>query len=421
MTHRILTISHAHPDFSLGGGEIAAYNLHRAYQAHPDVAQAFFLARHGTAEPPTGKISIRRENEFLWDQSLSDGFMGRAAKPDGTLEGFANLLRALNPTIVHAHHYWPMGLEYFQVIRTHFPRIKLILTLHEFLAVCFNNGQMVKPVTNRLCFRESPADCQRCFPHMTAQDFWLRKHRYQSYFSVIDHFVAPSDFLRHRYIDWGIAPEKIVTIENGQTVAEPLPPRPVADGQTRNRFGFFGQINPYKGVSLLLQGLAMLKKSERRSIVLEVHGANLEGQSAEFQHLIAELREPLEKEGSLQWIGPYEPFQMASRMAGVDWVVIPSIWWENSPMVIQEAFALGRPLVGSDIGGMAEKITHDVDGVHVPVGNARAWGDALLRLSRFTTEWDRLRAGITPPVSHAGCAAAHLDLGHETAKGKAAR
>lgn len=421
MTHRILTISHAHPDFSLGGGEIAAYNLHKAYQAHPAVAQAFFLARHGTTEPPTGRISIRRENEFLWDQSLSNIFMGRAAKPDGTLEDFANLLRALQPTVVHAHHYWPMGLEYFQIIRTQFPEIKLVLTLHEFLAVCYNNGQMVKPVTNRLCFRETPADCHRCFPDIPAQDFWLRKHRYQSYFSAIDHFVAPSDFLRQRYMDWGIAPEKIVTIENGQSPAPPLAPRPLSDGQTRNRFGFFGQINPYKGVSLLLQGLAMLKKSERRNIVLEVQGANLEGQSAEFQQMIAELRTPLETEGCLQWIGPYEPFQMASRMAGIDWVVIPSIWWENSPMVIQEAFALGRPLVGSDIGGMAEKITDGVDGVHVPVGNARAWGDALLRLSRFTTEWDRLREGITPPLSHTGCAEAHLELVRASVKGKAAK
>jgi len=46
-------------------------------------------------------------------------------------------------------------------------------------------------------------------------------------------------------------------------------------------------------------------------------------------------------------------------------------------MVIQEAFTCGRPVIGSDIGGMAEKITHGVDGLHVPTGNAMQWGQTL--------------------------------------------
>ena len=284
------------------------------------------------------------------------------------------------------------------------------MTLHEYVAICFNQGQMVKPGSNRLCFRESPDDCNRCFPQHSIENFWLRKHRYQSFFRHVDQFVAPSEFLRQRYIDWGIAPERIVTIKNGQASGDMLPPRPLAEGETRNRFAFFGQVTPFKGVNLLLQGLNALPKSERRKITLEIHGANLEHQTPEFQELIADLRKPLEKDGCLQWIGPYEPSQMPSRMAGADWVVIPSIWWENSPMVIQEAFALGRPLVGSDIGGMAEKIRHDVDGVHVPAGTAKAWGDTLLRLSAYTDEWDRLRAGITRPISHAQCAQAHMQL-----------
>jgi len=51
-------------------------------------------------------------------------------------------------------------------------------------------------------------------------------------------------------------------------------------------------------------------------------------------------------------------------MAAVDWVVVPSIWWENSPLVIQEAFAHGRPVICSDIGGMAEKVAHEKNGLH---------------------------------------------------------
>ena len=411
--HRILSIAHGHPDFHLGGGELAAYNLYKAYADHPDVEASFFLARHDRAQArvgATGAIWPRRTDEYLWDQGVEDWFRMRSANTESLTRGFADLIRRLRPTVVHVHHYVHMGLEFLHVIKAVDPSIRIIMTLHEYIAICFNNGQMVKPGSKRLCFRESPEDCHRCFPDRSVEDFWLRKHRYQSFFRLVDQFVAPSDFLRQRYVDWGIDPALIVTIENGQSPRAPLPPRPLREGETRNRFGFFGQINPFKGVALLLEGLAALRRSQRRQIILEIHGANLEGQLPEFRERIAALRGPLEAEGCLQWIGPYEPFQMADRMAGVDWVVIPSIWWENSPMVIQEAFTLGRPLVGSNIGGMAEKIHDGIDGVHVPVGNARAWGETLLRLSGATDEWDALRAGITRPITHAECAAAHLAL-----------
>ncbi|OYX78613.1 MAG: hypothetical protein B7Y82_00010 [Sphingomonadales bacterium 32-65-25] len=410
---RILSVAHGHPDFHKGGGELAAFNLYKAYADHPEVEASFFLGRHDrdqAAAGATGAIWPRRENEYLWDQGIADWFRMRTSNAECLNGGFADLIRRLRPTVVHVHHYVHMGLEFLRVIKTVDPSIGIVMTLHEYIAICFNNGQMVKPGTNALCFRESLEDCHRCFPQRSVEDFWLRKHRYQGYFRLVDQFVAPSDFLARRYIEWGISPAKIVTIENGQTARDPLPPRPLRESGTRNRFGFFGQINPFKGVALLLEGLAGLRKSQRRDILVEIHGSNLEGQAPEFRERIANLRAPLEAEGCLQWIGPYEPFQMAERMAAVDWVVIPSIWWENSPLVIQEAFTFGRPLIGSNIGGMAEKIRHGINGVHVPVGNARAWGETLHHLAGTTDEWERLRAGITPPITHAECAQAHLDL-----------
>src|SRR5690554_7063608 len=69
---RILVVSHGHPDFSLGGAEVAAYNLYLGYQQQPEVEQAWFLARVDRGGAPTGKISIRRKNEYLWEQGISD-------------------------------------------------------------------------------------------------------------------------------------------------------------------------------------------------------------------------------------------------------------------------------------------------------------------------------------------------------------
>ena len=408
--HRILVMAHAHPDFSLGGGEIAAYNLYKAYRQQEGVEEAWFLARADRGRGATGAISLRRPNEYLWEQSVRDELRMKAAAPGALSTYFADLIRALKPTVVHTHHYAHLGLEYLRVIKQVDPSIRIMMTLHEYMAICRNNGQMIKTGSFKLCSRESYDECRQCFPQYTAEDFWLRKHYFMSHFKLVDQFVAPSEFLRQRYIDWGLAPEKIVVIENGQSDEPPLPPRPLDEGETRNRFGFFGQINPYKGLDVLLQALHKLPKAERKKIVLEVHGANLESQVKEFQDKIRELRDPLIKQGVVQWVGPYQPHELRRRMAGVDWVVVPSIWWENSPMVIQEAFVCGRPLLVSDIGGMAEKVRDGLDGWHVPAGNLMEWARALKQAASADSAWQKLVDGIVRPLTHTACAHAHLRL-----------
>lgn len=411
---RILVMSHRHPDFSLGGGEIAAYNLYKAYSAHPQVDEAWFLASADRGRGASGAIVPRRENEYLWEQAIGDWAMLTAAHRRSVTEGFADLLRALRPTVVHAHHYAHLGVEFLRVIKQVDPGIKVYLTLHEYMAICNNQGQMIK-TNGRLCSRESLDDCRGCFPQLTAEDFWRRKHFIQSHFEYVDHFVSPSEFLRQRYVAWGIPAEKITVIENGQDDHAPLPPRLLAEGDTRNRFGYFGQINPFKGLDVLLKALHSMTKDERRKVVLEVHGANLEVQSGEFRDKIKELVDPLVKKGVVQWMGPYQPHELRSRMAGIDWVVVPSVWWENSPMVIQEAFVCGRPLLVSDIGGMAEKVRAGVDGMHVAAGNALAWKATLLTAAGSDASWTEKAKAITMPLSHSACAQAHLDLMNEPA------
>ena len=405
---RILVISHAHPDFSHGGGELAAHALFKAFRGDPRVEAAWFLARCDRGRGANGAITVRHPGEYLWEQGIGDWHMLKAAHRESMLTRFAELLRTLKPTIIHLHHYMHLGMEVLQAIRRIDPTVRICVTLHEYMAICRNNGQMIKAGGMRLCSRATDDDCRMCFPKQSAEDFWLRRHFIQRHFDLVDGFVAPSRFLRQRYVEWGIAPERITVIENGQADVATLPPRPVGEGGSRNRFGFFGQVNPYKGLDVVLEGLSSLSRKQRRGIVLEVNGANLELQEAPFQARIAALRGPLEDEGVLQWTGAYQPHELAARMAGIDWVVVPSVWWENSPMVIQEAFVHGRPLLVSDIGGMAEKVRNGVDGLHVPAGNRREWAESLVRAAAMTDEWDALRAGIRRPPTHRECADAHL-------------
>jgi len=59
---------------------------------------------------------------------------------------------------------------------------------------------------------------------------------------------------------------------------------------------------------------------------------------------------------------------------------VPSIWWENSPVVIQEALRNRRPVICSDIGGMAEKVRDGVDGFHFAAGNPLALAALIRRM-----------------------------------------
>ena len=258
------------------------------------------------------------------------------------------------------------------------PSIKLVMTMHEYMAICQNSGQMIKAGSFKLCSRSSPDECRGCFPNHTVEDFWMRKHRFIGFFDLVDQFVSPSEFLKQSYVDWGLPADKVEVIENGQSDEPPLPPRPLAKGKTRNCFGFFGQINPFKGLDVVLRALNGMTPEKRKQIVLEVHGANLEQQTPEFQEKLEKLRTPLIEEGVMQWVGPHQPHELRDRMVDVDWVVAPSIWWENSPMVVQSALTYARTLLASNIGGMKEKpqkmlrllihnITQVLDGNHMQI------------------------------------------------------
>jgi glycosyltransferase involved in cell wall biosynthesis len=72
------------------------------------------------------------------------------------------------------------------------------------------------------------------------------------------------------------------------------------------------------------------------------------------------------------------------------------VWWENSPPVIREAFQHGRPVICSDIGAMAEKVHHRVDGLHFRVGDPAGLAAALERAAMTPRLWYRLRDGISP-------------------------
>jgi glycosyltransferase involved in cell wall biosynthesis len=151
-------------------------------------------------------------------------------------------------------------------------------------------------------------------------------------------------------------------------------------------FGYSGQIKPHKGVDVLIDAAAMLAARGHR-FKLAVYGNPDEDRA--YTHA---LQQRAGQAGWLEWRGKYAAGGVWDVLAGLDALVIPSRWYENSPNVILEAQAAGVPVVATRLGGMAELIEHDVNGLLFELNDA---GDLARQLARLVDEpglIDRLRA-----------------------------
>jgi len=409
---RVLVVSHGHPDFSIGGAEVASHNLFRGLGALPGV-EAFYLARAAhplKRHPETPLMSLRQgANElFLHADDYDHWWLSHRALDE--LDGpVASFLRELDPDVVHFHHLIGFGVEAIALVRRVLPRARIVLTFHEYLSICLNHGQMVKTSRNRLCRRASPADCASCFPVHTPAEIHRRERFLKDHFALLDGFVAPSRFLAERYATWGLPQDRFTVIENGIDTRHRAPTRAIAKGARRARFGFFGQVTEFKGLPVLLDAITRIPdKVWGNDAALCVFGGNLETQPEAFQTAFRAL---MEKAGRrAKFYGAYQQDELPRLMAQVDWVVMPSIWWENSPVVIQESFLHRRPLIVSDIGGMAEKVRHDVDGLHFRVGSAEDLADRLTEAMTSPGLWERLSLAAPEPIDLEGCALQHQSL-----------
>lgn len=391
---RVLIIVHGHPDFSIGGGELAAYAQWQELRRRG--VETMLIARIGQSPGHTGaSFSLRSPDgmEVLFSAPPVDHFRHSQPQRRVIFDEFRSLLERFKPTVVHFHHYVHLGLEMIREVRKFMPDGLIVLTLHEYLAMCHAGGQMVKE-DGLLCSRAAPLDCSRCFPSYTPQDFFLRELFVKSFLNLCDHFVCPSAFLRDRYVEWGLPLDKMLVLENGQPSralsAGAVPP----DAALRTRFVILGQLSHRKGTFLLLEAVRLLSKRVRELIRIEIHGSmqyETAEVKAEFQRALADLKD------TVDFGGPYRPSDVHGIVQGCGWVIVPSLWWENSPSVIQEAFAGGRPVICSNVGGMAEKVLDGVSGLHFRVGSASDLAACIEQAATKPGLWEELLKGLPRP------------------------
>lgn len=404
----VLYVVHNHPSVMPGGAETYALELYDAMRSSGRY-DAMLLARTG---PPVSRGRRVHEgtllepvggdpNQYYFHTDIEDydWFLSTSRNKDVYTRFYREFLQAVRPDVVHFQHTLFLGYDILRETRRTLPDAAIVYTLHEYLPICHNNGQMFR-TTGERCLQSSPRRCHECFPDISPQQFFLRERFIKSHLGLVDLFVSPSQFLIDRYVDWGIPRDRIVFEQNGR-----LPARPIAESDDtffrhRDRIGYFGQFTAFKGADVVMKALMLLAERRKNGVTdasgphptLRLHGANIEHQPDEFQALFRSLLDAAGDDVTM--IGRYRPEELPALMAAIDWVVVPSIWWENSPLVIQEAFAHGRPVICSDIGGMAEKVTAGVNGLHFRAGDAASLADVITTAVTTPGLWEELQAGI---------------------------
>jgi glycosyltransferase involved in cell wall biosynthesis len=403
---RLLILSHAHPALATGGAQLMAYQL------HTELVKACGVDSHFLAWAPPGKTRLatfssqsRDGREILFHGGVLHPMLFSQEGNWLVTHDFRELLDRIQPDVVHFQHFAGVGVDMMREVRNWSKRVPMILTLHEYLAICHNGGKMVKTADSELCYRSDPRACSGCFPTILPEDFFLRKLFLKSHFDLMDQFVAPSHFLKARYVDWGLDDSKIEVMENGQ-------PAPMSSQRRRSdgsvHFAFVGKVFRIKGIFVLLDAIELLSPEVRQRCEFSIYGNGIEeepyGVRSSYEARLNALRD------TVRAYGRYRAEEVGRILSDVDWTIFPSTWWENSPLVIQESFACGVPVICSDIGGMAEKVRDGIDGLHFRMNDPRDLARAITTAVMTKGLRDKLCGGITAPPTVSDTAKWHLGL-----------
>jgi glycosyltransferase involved in cell wall biosynthesis len=360
---------------------------------------------HRPHRPETRFQAIGRSaNEMLLWVGPFDRFMLGHTEMKPFVTAMTELLTSFRPEVVHFHHLSRVGLEAVLLVKRTLPRARVLLTLHDYFAICANDGLMTVPGSGQLCRQAAPAACHACFPDISQGRFLARSLHFANVLNQVDLFIAPSSFIRDRYVEWGLPAAKIRVIANGL----PTTPQAATPRRARRNFGFFGNLAPHKGVLTVLAAAEELAR-EQVQTTLRVHGGfNFQPES--FRRAFSDA---LRSAGPAAiYAGPYRREDLPRLMSMVDWVVVPSVWWENAPLVILEAMRHGRPVICSDIGGMAEMVDDERTGLHFRAGDSSDLARIMRRAAEQPELWQRLASALPKPPRLSDAVDQHLAIYH---------
>jgi glycosyltransferase involved in cell wall biosynthesis len=187
----------------------------------------------------------------------------------------------------------------------------------------------------------------------------------------------------------GVAADKIVTCRHGLPSGNDAPR--IQRHQTGPlRVAFFGRVHPTKGPDVLIRAVRLLV-----DVALELHVFGVEQPGDE--PFAQDLRRVADGDARVVFDAPIPSEHVVETLRDFDILAVPSQWLETGPLVVLEAFSAGTPVIGSNLGGVAELVRDGVDGLLVEHDSVVDWAHALQRLATDPALVRRLGEGVRPP------------------------
>lgn len=281
------------------------------------------------------------------------------------------LLHKIQPDVAHAHNiYHHISPSILSVLKK--ANIPTVITLHDLKIACpayrmlndqgicekCKGGKNFNVLKNR-CIKGSALGSGvimlESYLHM-----WL-----QSYAKNVDRFIVPSRFYRDKFIEWGWPEDKFAYVPNFVDTEQFK-----FSEKAGEYFFYFGRLSFEKGIGTLI------KAALKTGVHLKVAGTGPD---------MEQLKELVGDATNVEFLGFLRGESLHDAIGGARAVVLPSEWYENAPISIMESYAMGRPVVGADIGGIPELIKPGVTGEIFPSGDI----DSLCEvLTKFNDEPD---------------------------------
>lgn len=278
-----------------------------------------------------------------------------------------HLINDVDVNIAHLHiYYGKITSSILHVLRA--KKIPIVQTLHEYKLVCpvytlERNGEVCEK-----CLSSNKFNCvmYRCKDNSIMKSIVryieFSISRILGDVDSIDKFISVSDFHRKKMIEGGVPETKIITVHNFVDTDKVVPNYHGGDYAL-----YFGRIESLKGIKTLIDAAKIA------NIKVLIVGT---GNDLEYFKCYAKKQ----KADNVSFLGFKTGDELRYLIANCKFVVIPSEWYENCPMSVLEAKAYGKPVIGSDIGGIPELINHEKDGFIYKAKDVLALSDIMTYL-----------------------------------------
>jgi glycosyltransferase involved in cell wall biosynthesis/MoaA/NifB/PqqE/SkfB family radical SAM enzyme len=364
----ILKIIHGYPPNYNAGSEVYSQSICHELSKHHNVS---VFTREENPYSPDFAIRHKKENDNL-NFYIVNNPQGKDGYRHKQLDdNFAKLITEIKPDIAHIGHLNHLSTGLVDELNKQ--NIPIIFTLHDFWLMCPRGQFLTRSIGNennfQLCSgqhdRKCATECYKVYfsgretdeeQDITNWSSWTHQRMIETRAIIdkVDLFIAPSNYLRTRFINEFSVPEKKIIFLDYGFPTEYLTQTEKSKEKTGFTFGYIGTLIPAKGVNDLIQAFKQIEEP----VTLKIFGRE-NGQSTNALKQLA-----ASSKNKIEFAGEYINHNLANDVfSNVDCIVVPSIWAENSPLVIHEAQSCKIPVITAALGGMQEYVQHKVNGL----------------------------------------------------------